>query len=68
MKRLIGYFLVLLTIGIALSNLTLTGAVTSDSNSNYSNLISIIFLFIGMILLSSEEKSKLKNIKNQKRN
>tara|TARA_Y100000310_G_C20426027_1_gene689103 strand:- start:22 stop:639 length:618 start_codon:yes stop_codon:yes gene_type:complete len=56
-KRIIGISLIVLSIGIIISNVSITGAVIGTSISNSLSLIAIVFLFIGTMLLISERKT-----------
>lgn len=66
-NKLIGSIFILISIGLTISNFTITGAVIGTSSSNSLSLVAIAFLIIGLILTLQRERNYAQEILEQRK-
>ena len=66
-ERFLGLFFVVISLLILISDVSITSAVIGTTSSNSLSLIAIVFLAIGLILISQRERNYAREILEQRR-
>ena len=66
-KQFLGLVFVVISLIVLISNFSITGAVIGTSSSNSLSLIAVIFLVVGLALVSQRERNYAQEILEQRR-